>query len=92
MPLDTAGAVELQKGVIGDDGDVLPRGVLLRGAAPMRLQEEEVPREGVLVRRVGALARRGDGSRARWMTRRVGLGRGEASSAPGFDAVVPARE
>jgi hypothetical protein len=90
VPLDSAGAIELRKGaILGENGNVLPRGVLLRGAAPVHLQDEEVPREGVQVRRVGALARRADGTYARWTTRRVAVGRGEGSSALEFDAVIP---
>jgi hypothetical protein len=86
--LATPGAIELRKGAI--DG-VMPKGVLLRGAAPVHLQDEEVPRAGVQVRRVAALARRRDGTYERWTSRRVDTGLGEGSSRLAFDAVVPGR-
>jgi hypothetical protein len=52
---------------------------------PLNIQEEELPREGVRVRRVAALVRTADGRSARWITRRVSVGRGEGSSGLGFD-------
>ena len=84
----TPAAIELRRGAI--DG-VRPKGVLLRGAAPVHLQDEEVPHGGVQVRRVAALARRRDGTYERWTSRRVDTGLGEGSSRLAFDAVVPGR-
>jgi hypothetical protein len=55
---------------------------------PFTLQEEEVPREGVRVRRVPSLARSRDGRYLRWIARRVSVGRGEGSSALMDDATV----
>jgi hypothetical protein len=50
-----------------------------------------VPREGVRVRRVPALARRVDGGYVRWITRRVTVGRGEGASGLAFDTAVRRR-
>ena len=85
-------AVDLRKGAMLNDGAVVePLGVLLRPGRPMVVRDAEVPREGVRVRRVRALARRLDGSYARWTTRRVTVGRGEGSSSLLFDSAIPRR-
>jgi hypothetical protein len=55
---------------------------------PFTLQEEEVPREGVRVRRVPSLARALDGRYLRWIARRVSVGRGEGSSALAYDSAI----
>ena len=86
------GAIELRKGAMLDlatDAQIPPCGVLLRPGLPLSIEDEEVPREGVVVRRVPAIARRPDGTYARWITRRTDVGRGEAASRLGFDAAVP---
>jgi hypothetical protein len=86
------GTVALRKGAMVKDGaPVLPLGSLLRPGEPLTLQDEEVPREGVRVRRVPTLARRADGTYVRWVTRRVTVGRGEGGSGLAFDSAVRRR-
>ena len=71
------------------DGSLVPPvGVLLNEPASSPIADEEVPREGVRVRRVPVLARTLDGSYRRWTSRRVGIGRGEGSSGLAFDAAI----
>jgi hypothetical protein len=62
-------AVELRKGAMleGNGAKIVSRGVLLRGDEPLSIRDEEVPREGIRVTRVPRLARRADGSIARWV-------------------------
>ena len=47
---------------------------------PLTFPAEEIPREGITVRAVPALARRADGTYARWTGHRIRTGRGEGSS------------
>jgi hypothetical protein len=61
---------------------------MLQPGKPQMVRDEEVPREGVRVRRVPTLARHIDGSYARWVMRRVTVGSGEGSSGLAFDATV----
>ncbi len=68
-----------------------PLGVLLRPNEALVIRDEEIPREGVRVRRVPTLARGIDGSYARWITRRVTVGRGEGASGLAFDSTVARR-
>lgn len=83
------GAIALRKGAMLEAGaPVLPRGLLLR-PTPLTIQDEELAREGVRVRRVPALARHADGRYERWIGRRVSVGRGEGSSGLGFDWAIP---
>jgi hypothetical protein len=73
---------------------IQPRGVLLRSQldqpveteTPLRIEEEEVPREGVVVTRSFQFARWFDGRSLLWMGRRNRPGRGEGSSGMRFDA------
>jgi hypothetical protein len=90
LPYSTGYAtIALAKGLmLHDDQPVEPLGVVLRPGEPMALRDEEIPREGVRLRRVPTLARRVDGSYARWITRRVTVGRGEGSSGLAFDVTV----
>jgi hypothetical protein len=83
-----ARAVDVLRARLGDvpDGAV---GQLLASPRLVRLRDGEVPREGVAVRRVTALARRGDGSYVRWVTRRVSTGLGEGSSGLAYDSALP---
>ncbi len=62
---------------------------LLRAGEPGRLliREEEVPREGVTVRRTWQAARWHDGRLFVWAGNRAAVGRGEASSGLAFDSV-----
>lgn len=96
------GAVELLRGAIlrfradGTSDLAHPHGLLLRAdpaADPaqdrLRLLEEEVPRAGVVVRRLLQLARTADGGTVVWMGRDKHAGRGEGSSGMRFDAADP---
>ncbi len=85
VPLGTKGGFKLRKGTMSDTDDSI--GVLL-DPTPFTLFEEEVPREGVRVRRVPSLARTRDGRYLRWITRRVSVGRGEGGSALAYDATL----
>ncbi len=73
-----------------------PRGVLLRqdpsvAAADdqLRVAEEEVPRDGVVLTRRFQLARTPDGGTVLWIGRRKEAGRGEGSSGLKFDTALP---
>ncbi len=52
---------------------------------PLRLHEEEVPREGALVRRSFQFTRWLDGQRLLWVGRSKSVGRGEGASQLRFD-------
>ncbi|EMF01514.1 hypothetical protein J7W19_00650 [Streptomyces mobaraensis NBRC 13819 = DSM 40847] len=90
-------AVCLRRGQIprfGPNGDRLPQlkaaGRILEPEVPrVFFRDEEVPRSGVTARRVPVVARDEDGTVRSWVGRRVGAGRGEASSALAFDGAVP---
>ena len=64
---------------------MLPRGQLL--AQGDRLEEEEVPREGVVVERAFQYARWFDGRALLWVGRRKTAGRGEGASGLRFDTL-----
>ena len=83
-------SIVLRKGAMLDAADrvVEPLGRLLRPNEALDIQDEEIPREGVRIRRVPVLTRRTDGSYTRWVTRRVTVGRGEGSSALAFDSAI----
>ena len=74
---------------------VHPKGLLLRSdpnrppdaEPPLRIEEEEVPREGALVERGFQYARWFDGAGLLWLGRRKTVGRGEASSGLRFDVL-----
>ena len=81
--------IALAKGsMLRGDQLVEPVGVTLRPSESMAIRDEEIPREGALLRRVPTLTRRIDGSYARWITRRVMVGRGEGSSGLAFDSTI----
>lgn len=74
---------------------VYPKGVLLRSDASkpvkddvLHLEDEEVPREGIVVRRTYQYARTPDGRSFVWLGRSKSAGRGEGSSGLRFDALV----
>jgi len=92
VPVRTAPAViGLRKGAMLDgDEPILPSGMLLE-PTPLTFPAEEIPREGITVRAVPALARRADGSYARWTGHRIRTGRGEGSSGHASDEARPAR-
>lgn len=74
---------------------VHPRGVLLRSdpagdvtrEAPLRIEEEEVPRDGTVVERAFQHTRWLGGRSLLWLGRRKRLGEGEGASGLVFDAV-----
>ena len=83
---------------VGPDGvrrPVHPKGLLLRSdpnrppdsEPPLRIEEEEVPREGALVERGFQYARWFDGAGLLWLGRRKTVGRGESSSGLRFDVM-----
>lgn len=83
IPISTGlGQIALRKGTMAEED--LSLGVLL-APTPMTVEDEEIPREGLRVRRVPALARATDGRYLRWITRRVSVGRGEGWSGLAFD-------
>jgi hypothetical protein len=83
VPIATGvGTIALRKGTMGDED--LSLGILL-DPTPLTIQDEEIPREGVQVRRVPALARDATGLYLRWITRRARIGRGEGSSGLAYD-------
>jgi len=82
---DRRGGFVLRKGTMSDVDASAGR---LLDPTPFTLQDEEVPREGVRVRRVPALLRTTDGRRVRWIARRVSVGLGEGSSGLAFDGAT----
>lgn len=81
----TKGGFHLRKGSFSDeDGS---RGRIL-APLPLDMFEEEVPREGVVVRRVPSLVRDNQGHLRRWTARRVSVARGEANSAIASDSAL----
>lgn len=87
VPVRTApGVVGLRKGaLLHVSVPVLPEGLLLE-PTPLTFPAEEIPREGITVRAVNAVARRADGSYARWTGHRIRTGRGEGSSGYASDS------
>jgi hypothetical protein len=84
----TPGKISLRKGaLLRDDAPVEPAGVTL-APTPLTFPGEELPREGVHLRAVPVLARRADGSYARWSAYRVRTGRGEATSRLAWDSAL----
>ncbi len=82
------GTLALRKGaLLRDEVPVHPAGVTL-APIPLTFPGEELPREGVHLRAVPVLARRADGSYARWAAYRVRTGRGEASSRLAWDSAL----
>jgi hypothetical protein len=83
--------------LVGDDPDavVRPRTAILRpglDVPPVRpyfVNEEEVPRAGVVVTRSFQRARWWDGRVLTWLGRQKQTGRGQAASGLQFDVVVP---
>jgi hypothetical protein len=73
---------------------VQPQGILLRSDLSLavdrdalRLEEEEVPREGVVVERTFQYARWLDGRSFVWLGRRKSVGKGEGASGLRFDRI-----
>lgn len=90
LPYSTGyGTIALAKGLMMRGAKLIePLGVVLHPGESMSIRDEEIAREGVLLRRVPSLARRVDGSYARWITRRVTIGKGEGSSGLAFDSTI----
>jgi hypothetical protein len=63
--------------------------IVLRSDGPMLIHDEEVPREGLMLRRAFQLARWTDGSSHLWITRQRQPVAREGSSGLGFDLAVP---
>lgn len=86
-------AIELVQGRMsspdGSPGE--PLGQLLNRADMQELRDAEIPREGIVVRRQPSMTRKPDGGYERWITRRVGVGRGEGASQLAFDVALPRR-
>jgi hypothetical protein len=61
------------------------------GSFEVHLEEEEVPREGIVVRRTYQYARTPDGRAFLWAGRSKRPGRGEGASGLRFDAIVKKR-
>ncbi len=90
VPMSTGpGAIELRKTKLHDGPRGEPAGALLEPGRGLAIDDVEVPREGVHVRRVPLLTRRPDGTYARWISRRASVGRGETSGRIVFDAATP---
>jgi hypothetical protein len=68
-----------------------PLGRVLEPGRELVLQDEEVPREGVLIERRYRFARSASGRPTLWMARRKGPGQGGTSSGLTFDVVEPKR-
>jgi hypothetical protein len=91
----TTGEMRLARAsLLAPDGmpqSVSPQGRLLfddaNATAPLLLHEEEVPREGVVIRRAYQAARWFDGTLFLWAGNRKGVGRGEGSSGLAYDAI-----
>jgi hypothetical protein len=74
---------------------VHPRGLVLRSdprsapevEPPLRIEEEEIPREGAIVERAFSYARWFDGRTLLWLGRRKTAGRGESSSDLRYDVL-----
>jgi hypothetical protein len=90
VPVSTGyGTTALRKGAMVKNGQpVLPLGVLLTPGQPLTVQDEEIPREGIRLRRVPELSRRADGAYVRWTARRTSVGRGEGASGLAFDSAI----
>jgi hypothetical protein len=87
------GQVPLRKGALVDEDDrpILAASHLLE-PTPLSFPDEEIPREGLTVRAVPVVARRHDGSYARWTGHRIAVGRGEGSSGLASDGARPAAQ
>ena len=96
-PVPTAPVVLQRGSLLTQDGSMRPitaQGTLLAPhISPWYFHEEEVPRAGLRISRLPAIARWLDGTPHAWVSRRVSAGRGEGSSGLQFDvAVAPAKK
>ncbi len=74
------GEVALRKGAMLSGGQPVLAESLLLAPTPLTFPAEEIPREGITVRAVPVIARRRDGTYARWTGHRIRTGKGEGSS------------
>lgn len=72
--------------------DAVPAGAILADSANALIHEEEIPREGVRIRRAWQMARGTDGAAHVWLGRRKTAGRGEGHSGLVFDSIGIDRE
>lgn len=81
-------AIEFQLGEasLGPNPTPAPLGAVLGTSAPLTIEEEELYRSGLRVRRLARRVRWSDGSVHVWLGRRSGPGRGESSSGLRFDS------
>jgi hypothetical protein len=90
QPDGTRGHVLVQAG-LSDEQDHTATGRLLGGGAhphDLVIRGGELPREGLVLRRVPCVARGLDGRYHAWTARRVVIGRGEGRSGLAFDAML----
>ena len=83
IPVGAAGGFILRKGTF--DGADAARGRIL-AATPFDLEDEEIPREGIRLRRLPSVLRDERGELHRWIARRIGPAWGEASARLEYDA------
>jgi hypothetical protein len=81
-------AIDFQLGEadLGPNPTPTPLGSVLGTSAPLKIEEEELYRAGLRVRRLARRVRWSDGSVHVWLGRRTGPGRGESSSGLRFDS------
>lgn len=82
------GRVALRKGALLRDGNLVEALSRTLAPTPLTFPGEELPREGVHLRAVPSLARRADGTYAKWSAYRVRVGTGLASSNLAWDSAV----
>jgi hypothetical protein len=79
------GRLRLRKGTMTETD--MAQGRMLAGK-PLDLLDCEVPRDGVIVRRIPMLGRTPDGRFNRWVARRVSTGRGVGESRLAYDNLI----
>lgn len=81
-------AIDFRLGQVafGHNPTPAPLGAVLGSSSPLRIEEEELSRAGLRVRRLARRVRWSDGAVHVWLGRRAGPGRGESSSGLRFDA------
>ena len=77
---------ELGQVALGPNPTPIPLGAVLGSSSPLRVEEEELYRAGLRIRRLVRRVRWSDGSVHVWFARRAGPGRGESSSGLRFDS------
>jgi hypothetical protein len=77
---------ELGEVKLGPNPTPAPLGAVLGSSSPLRIDEEELSRAGLRVRRMARRVRWSDGTVHLWFGRRAGPGRGESGSGLRFDS------